>query len=73
MSIRSAQVSFSASDELRSALEAEAFRRDETLSATIRRIVAEYLRDAGQLSNKAPPSFQLGANNPRYRRQGSLA
>lgn len=64
------QISFSVSTELRYALEVEAFQRDETLSATIRRIVAEYLRDAGQMSNKAPPSYQLGANNSRYRLHG---
>ena len=70
MSNRSTQISFSASDELRAALEAESYQHDETLSACIRRVVAEYLRDAGQMSFRAPPSFQLGANNRRYRAEG---
>jgi hypothetical protein len=64
------QISFSASTELRTALEAEAYRYDETMSACLRRIVAEYLRDTGRMGLRTAPSHQLGATNRRYRLGG---
>ncbi len=67
---RPTQISFTVSNEMRSALEDVAFEQDESLSAALRRIVASYLRDAGRMSFKAAPSHHLGQTNGRYAARG---
>ena len=67
---RSHQVTVAVSPELLSALDAEAFHGDESRAACIRRILTDELRDIGRMSLKAPPTTQLGMNNPRYRSEG---
>lgn len=66
----SIQTSCAMSPELLRALDGEAYSHDETRAATIRRILAAYLREAGRLGLAEPPLFQLGAHNDRYRTGG---
>lgn len=64
------QISVTVSDEMRTALEGTAFEHDETLSAALRRIIAQHLRDEGRMSYRAPPSLHLGQTNSRYAARG---
>lgn len=67
------QLSFAASDELRDALDVEAFRDDETRSAVIRKILAEHLRDVGILKATDPTTTQQGIANCHFRPRGGRA
>lgn len=64
---RSAQISVTVSDDLLDALDVEAFRSDEPRAATARRILAEYLREAGIMSKRSPACYREGKNNYLYR------
>ena len=66
MSGRSHQISFSASPELRDALDHLAFENHETRSAAIRAVLVEAVQEAGHLNLRAPPTHQLGKTNRRY-------
>lgn len=61
---------FMASYALRDALELEAFEHDETISATLRRIVTNYLRHVGKMSHLTAPSPHLHDSNRHYRDWG---
>ena len=67
MTKRTYQVSVTLSPELLAAIDREAFEGDETRASCIRRILTDELRHVGRMSLKAPPTTQLGQNNPRYR------
>ncbi|KQQ11531.1 hypothetical protein ASF56_24740 [Methylobacterium sp. Leaf122] len=67
MTAASPQISVAVSPELLAALDRLAFENDESRAGTVRRILAEELRDLGRLPLKAPPTVQLGINNSLYR------
>ncbi len=64
------QLSFVASDELRDALDIEAFQTDEPRSAVIRRILAEHLRETGALKRTDPTTRHQGQTNRHFRPRG---
>lgn len=64
------QITVTVSDELLDAVDAEAFASDETRAAAVRAILTDYLRGAGRMARKAPPTYQLGRTNVRYTQGG---
>lgn len=63
---RSDQVTFSASRAMRDALDLEAFAHDESRSATIRRLVLDYLRRNSLIGTTTAPTVGLGRHNHLY-------
>lgn len=61
------QISVQVSDELLSAIDKEAFRLDMSRSATIRSIIADHLREVGQLRSTDPTTTMQGLFNPHFR------
>lgn len=57
---------FTASDELLTSIDIEAFDKNETRAATIRRIVVRYLIEAGLFYPKEPTTHQQYLNNPFF-------
>lgn len=73
MPAASHQISVAVSNDLLDALDVEAFRQDEPRSATIRRILADHLRETGVLKRTAPVTFREGQNSHLYRPKGGRA